>query len=220
MAAKAVVLLSGGLDSAVALYWARARGFTCRCVSFDYGQRHARELAAAKLLARKAGCAWETVAVRFPWKGSSLLDRRMSLPHTRSRAIPSTYVPGRNIVFLSLALSCAEAWGAQAIVIGAHSQDYSGYPDCRPQFMRAFERMARAGTKAGVQGKPVRVLAPLLHKNKAQIIRLGVKLGVPLGSTRSCYANGIRPCGVCDSCHYRNKGFREAGVTDPSYHNE
>ncbi len=216
MAPKAIVLLSGGLDSAVALYWAKARGFACTCLSFDYGQRHRRELRAAAALAKAAGCPREVLALRFPWKGSSLLDKGERLPARRGSAIPRTYVPGRNIIFLSYALSCAEATGAQAIVIGAHSQDYSGYPDCRPEFFRRFSRMAAAGTKRGVEKRAIAVLTPLINKGKAQIIRMGRQLQVPFSLTWSCYAGGSRPCGTCDSCRYRAQGFREAGVKDPS----
>ena len=154
---KAVVLLSGGLDSAVTLYAAKKQGYDCRCLSFDYGQRHRRELLSAKSIARFAGCAFETVKISLPWKGSALLDGKIKVPSSRpagnaaAMKIPSTYVPARNIIFLSFALSCAEATGAEAIFIGAHNQDYSGYPDCRPEFFRAFRKMVLRGTKSGVE---------------------------------------------------------------------
>ncbi|MCG8431478.1 MAG: 7-cyano-7-deazaguanine synthase, partial [Candidatus Omnitrophica bacterium] len=155
---KAVVLLSGGLDSATTLYYALDKGFSCTCLSFDYGQRHRREIACAGRIARRAGCRWRLVRVAFPWKGSALLEKRGELPRKRTRGIPRTYVPGRNIIFLSYALSCAEAVSAGAVFIGAHSQDYSGYPDCRPEFIRAFESMARQGTRCGTQGRPIRIV--------------------------------------------------------------
>jgi 7-cyano-7-deazaguanine synthase len=225
---RAVVLLSGGLDSAVTLYKAKELGFECFCLAFDYGQRHRRELESARAVARMAGSALRVVKCSLPWKGSSLLDTgkeisrapgvpapreaKPSLPKgdQRPSKIPSTYVPARNIIFLSFALSYAEALGAEAIFIGAHAQDYSGYPDCRPEFYRAFRLAARKGTKTGVEGRPIEIVAPLLRKNKAQIIKLGIKLGAPLELTWSCYRGGRKPCGVCESCYFRNKGFEEA----------
>ena len=214
---RAVVLLSGGLDSATALYKARKDGYRCFCLIFDYGQRHRKELRAARRVAESAGAAYEVVKIGFPQRGSSLLDKRLKLVSNVGKGIkiPPTYVPGRNIVFLSYALSFAEIHKAQAIFIGAHALDYSGYPDCRPEFFRAFRNMARLGTKAGIENKSIRILAPLLHKNKAQIIRLGKKLGVPFELTWSCYRGTSKPCGECDSCYYRAKGFKEAGLTDP-----
>jgi 7-cyano-7-deazaguanine synthase len=217
---RAVVLLSGGLDSATALYLAKKKGFRCYCLIFDYGQRHRREVAAAKGIARGANCKWQVIKIALPWKGSSLLDKDMPLHRLVSRPvgqlanIPSTYVPGRNIIFLSLALSYAEAIGAQAIFIGAHAQDYSGYPDCRPAFYRAFAQVISAGTKAGVEKKKINIETPLLHMGKAEIIKLGFSLGVPLEKTWSCYRGANLPCGKCDSCLYRAKGFREAGMKD------
>ncbi len=222
-AKRAVVLLSGGLDSAVALYLARAGGFKCSCLIFDYGQRHKREVASAKKIARQAGCDYKLIRLDFPWKGSSLLDkgrkiRRVAMSPCRhvTGKIPDTYVPGRNIIFLSLALSCAEATGARTVFIGAHAQDYSGYPDCRPQFFRAFAKAAHYGTKAGVERRGIKIKTPLIDKTKAGIIRLGKKLGVPFELTWSCYKGGARPCGCCDSCYYRAKGFRRAGLKDPA----
>ncbi|MFA5116767.1 MAG: 7-cyano-7-deazaguanine synthase QueC [Candidatus Omnitrophota bacterium] len=218
---RAVVLLSGGLDSAVGLYFAVSKGFDCYCLIFDYGQRHKKEIECAKKLARGLKCPYTVLKIDLPWKGSSLLDKRMPVPgragcDKKPGGIPSTYVPGRNIIFLSYALSYAEAIGAGAIFIGAHSQDYSGYPDCRPEFYRSFGRVILTGTKAGVQGKALKVHIPLIRMNKARIIRLGVRLGVPFGSTRSCYNGGKSPCGICDSCRFRAKGFREAGIKDPA----
>jgi len=218
---RAVVLLSGGLDSAVTLYYARRQGYTCYCLSFAYGQRHRRELVSSRSVASASGSSLEVLKLNLPWKGSSLLDDRLALPDrtklSRSArpAIPNTYVPGRNAIFLSYALSYAEAIGAEAVFIGAHAQDYSGYPDCRPQFYRILNRLAAVGTKAGVEKKLLRVMTPLIHKDKAGIIRLGVRLGVPFELTWSCYRGGKSPCGRCESCFYRSKGFREAGLHDP-----
>ncbi|MDD5505403.1 MAG: 7-cyano-7-deazaguanine synthase QueC [Candidatus Omnitrophica bacterium] len=215
---KAVVLLSGGLDSATVLYIARAKGFKCHCLVFDYGQRHRREIQAAKKLAQKTGSACQVIKITLPWKGSSLLESKTKLPKTRGKLtadqIPDTYVPGRNIIFLSFAFSCAAAIAASAVFIGAHSQDYSGYPDCRAEFYRAFKKVISTGTKAGVQHKDIKIITPLIYKTKAEIIRLGSKLGVPFGSTWSCYKGGKAPCGKCDSCYYRAKGFKEAGLKD------
>jgi 7-cyano-7-deazaguanine synthase len=217
---KAVVLLSGGLDSATTLYYAKDKGFSCTCLSFDYGQRHRRELAAAKRIASAAGCEHRLVKISLPWKGSSLLDKKIRLPAFDRRfcagaEVPNTYVPARNIIFLSFALSCAEAIGAQAIYIGANAVDYSGYPDCRPVFYKAFQNVARTGTKSGIK-RPVRILTPLINMTKAGIVKLGTRLNVPYELTWSCYAGGLRPCGTCDSCFYRRKGFQEAGIDDPA----
>lgn len=206
-------MLSGGLDSATTLYLAKNKGFLPFCLIFDYGQRHNKEIQAAKNIARACGVEFQVIKIALPWKGSSLLDRNKVIPFMWG-GIPNTYVPGRNIIFLSFALSCAEAIGAQAIFIGAHAQDYSGYPDCRPEFFRAFAKMAARGTKAGVEGKRIEIRSPLLHKGKAQIIKLGASLGVPFGLTWSCYRGGKLPCGACDSCYYRAKGFKQAKIRD------
>ncbi len=216
---QAVVLLSGGLDSAVTLYLARRSGLRCSCLIFDYGQRQRREIEAAKRIARKAGCRFQVVKINLGWKGSSLLDRQLELPDAKRKpaaTIPSTYVPGRNIIFLSFALSYAEAIGAKSIFIGAHVQDYSGYPDCRPEFFRAFGRVIATGTKSGVEKNKIEVVAPLIRKTKARIIKLGLKLGVPFELTWSCYRGGKYPCARCDSCYFRAKGFQEAGFPDPA----
>jgi len=217
----AVCLLSGGLDSATAAAIARSRGFEVYALSFDYGQRHRRELDAARAVARSLGAA-RHVVLGFDLRlwGGSALTSGIELPSGRSpeemsREIPVTYVPARNIIFLSFALAWAETLDARHIFIGANQLDYSGYPDCREEFLRAFERMAAVGTKAGVEGRPVRIEAPLVHMSKADIIREGARLGVDFGLTWSCYGGGERPCGECDSCILREKGFREAGQSDP-----
>jgi 7-cyano-7-deazaguanine synthase len=218
---KAIVLLSGGLDSAVTLYLAKNEGFDCRCLIFDYGQRHKREIESAKRIAKTAGCAYKILRVKLPWKGSSLLDKKVLITQqagkqrARQVDIPSTYVPGRNIIFLSFALSFAEAIGTKAIFIGAHIQDYSGYPDCREEFFQAFSRVINRGTSSGVKGKEIRISTPLISKRKSEIIKLGIRLKVPLRLTWSCYRGQSKPCGRCDSCYFRAKGFVEAGFSDP-----
>lgn len=218
---RAVVLLSGGLDSATALYDALSKGYRCSCLIVDYGQRHRREIRSAKAIARAAGCLAVAVKIRMPWGGSALTDRKIRVPSGRSmarigRGIPATYVPARNTIFLSMALGFAEASGAGAVFIGANALDFSGYPDCRPAYYRLMQRAARAGTKAGVEGKGIRIVTPLIRLTKAQIIRKGLRLGVPYAKTWSCYLGGRRPCGRCDSCLLRAKGFREAGISDPA----
>ena len=215
---KAVVLLSGGLDSAVTLYYAKKSGYKCLCLSFDYGQRHLKELICARALAKVAGAEFRLIKFSMPWKGSALLDRKIRVTSHRSpvTGIPNTYVPARNIIFLSFALSCAEAMGAKKIFIGAHSQDYSGYPDCRPEFYKAFSQVVKTGTKAGVENNPIKIETPLLYKFKSDIIKMGVTLKVPFELTWSCYNGGTYPCGKCDSCCFRQKGFKEAGFPDPA----
>ncbi|WP_127477751.1 7-cyano-7-deazaguanine synthase QueC [Sulfurivermis fontis] len=217
---RAVVLVSGGLDSATALAMARAAGFTCYALSFDYGQRHRCELAAAGRVARSLGAVEHRT---FPldlrqFGGSALTDDTIAVPETPGEGIPVTYVPARNTVFLSLALAWAEVLGAGDIFIGVNAVDYSGYPDCRPEFIAAFEQMANLATRAGVEGRRLTVHAPLIHMSKAEIIRTGAALGVDYGQTLSCYnpdAAG-RACGVCDSCRLRAAGFAVAGVPDPT----
>jgi 7-cyano-7-deazaguanine synthase len=212
---RAVVLVSGGLDSAVTLYAARAQGYACTALIFDYGQRHRKEIQCAKKICRAAGVPWFLVKIGMPWKGSALLDSRQALPVSGyDGGIPATYVPGRNIIFLSFAVSCAEALNAEAVFIGAHSQDYSGYPDCRPEFLAAFGRAVKRGTKTGLRKKAISIVAPLVHKGKADIISLGARLKVPFHLTWSCYAGAAEPCGTCDSCRFRARGFREAGLKD------
>lgn len=218
---KAVVLLSGGLDSATTLYHAKSQGYRCHCLIIDYAQRHRREVSSARALARAAGCPAQVVRLTFPWGGSALTDRSLAVPSNRSlrqmgRGIPSTYVPARNTIFLSLALGWCEAIGAEAVFIGANAVDFSGYPDCRPNYYGAFQKVARLGTKAGVEGRPIRIVTPLIRKTKAQIIRLGKRLAVPYQLTWSCYRGGKSPCGACDSCLIRAKGFEAAGLKDPA----
>jgi len=221
----AVVLLSGGLDSATTLAIAREEGFTCHTLTFDYGQRHRVELEAAGHLAAAFDAAEHRV-VRLDMVdmgGSALTDPRLQVPTHRSEeamssGIPVTYVPARNTLFLAYALGYAEVSGARDIFVGVNAVDYSGYPDCRPEFLSAFEELANLATRAGVEGDRFRVRAPLLRLTKAQIIQRGVELGLDYGRTHSCYAPSEdgAACGGCDSCALRRKGFHEAGVTDPT----
>ena len=217
---KAVILLSGGLDSATTFAYAKSKGYDCYALSFDYGQKHKFELKAARKVARALGTArHEVVKIDLSRFGGSALTADIPVPKSRSHkqigtGIPVTYVPARNTVFLSLALAWAEAIGARDIFIGVNALDYSGYPDCRPEFIRAFERTANLATKAGVEGAKFKVHAPLIKMTKAEIIRLGRKLGVDYSLTHSCYdpkPDGT-PCGRCDSCLLRKKGFEEAGA--------
>ncbi|MFA5035286.1 MAG: 7-cyano-7-deazaguanine synthase QueC [Candidatus Margulisiibacteriota bacterium] len=205
---KAVVLLSGGLDSTTTLYYALDKGYACQALIFDYGQRHKRELRSAVAVAKRARVSYQILKISLPWKGSALLDAKVKVPTGRSlkkmaTEIPSTYVPARNTIFLSFALSFAEAIGAQAIFIGANALDYSGYPDCRPDYYAAYQKVIEKGTKA----KKIKIVTPLIDLTKEEIIKLGRKLGAPLEMTWSCYQGGKEPCGVCDSCRLREKGF-------------
>jgi 7-cyano-7-deazaguanine synthase len=215
---RAVVLLSGGLDSATVLAMARAQGFECFALSVDYGQRHHAELAAAKKVALTLG-AREHRVVNIDltgFGGSALTDSSIAVPEQASSGIPLTYVPARNTIMLSLALAWAEVLKAQDIFFGVNAVDYSGYPDCRPEYVESFERMANLATKAAVEGKPLILHAPLLHLSKAEIIREGVRLGVDYAITVSCYQADEqgRACGRCDSCRLRREGFQSAGVPD------
>ncbi len=217
---KAIVLLSGGLDSTTSLYCARREGREAVCLSIHYGQRHERELEAAKKIASSLKLEHWVIPLSLPWGGSALTDSRLAVPKGRdeeeiAREIPVTYVPARNSIFLSLAASLAEVKGAEEIYFGANILDYSGYPDCRPAFLEAFEELISRGTKTGTQGRRIRVVAPLLKLSKGEIVRLAQELGVPFESTWSCYAGKEFPCGECDSCILRAKGFREAGAEDP-----
>ncbi len=221
-APRAVVLVSGGLDSATVLAIARAEGLECYALTVDYGQRHAAELAAAARVAAALGAAeHRTLKLDLAaFGGSALTDRAIAVPTggVQAGTIPVTYVPARNTVFLALALAYAEARGAQAIFFGANAVDYSGYPDCRPEYMQAFERLANLATRAGVEGRPMRIATPLIALTKAEIIRRGVALGVDFSITVSCYqadAEG-RACGACDACRLRRAGFLAAGIADPT----
>lgn len=217
---RAVILLSGGLDSATVVAMARAEGYRCYTMSFDYGQRHRVELQAAERVARDLGVVeHKVIGLNLNGiGGSALTDSSIDVPEAPSEGIPVTYVPARNTVFLSLALGWAEVLGARDIFIGVNAVDYSGYPDCRPEFVEAFERMANLATKAGVEGQGFRIQAPLQNLSKADIIKAGVKLGVNYGLTVSCYQadDQGRACGKCDSCRLRAEGFTVAGVSDPT----
>jgi len=217
---KAVVLLSGGLDSATTLALARAAGHECHCLSLDYGQRHRAELAAAANVARALGAAAHRVIALdlTAFGGSALTDPGIAVPETPTAGIPVTYVPARNTILLSLALAWAEVLGAQDVWFGANAVDYSGYPDCRPEFMRAFEALANLATKAAVEGRPFTLHTPIIQLTKAEIVRRGAALGVDYAMTVSCYqASGEgRACGRCESCRLRRAGFEAAGFPDPT----
>lgn len=218
---RAVVLLSGGLDSATVLALARAAGHECHALSFAYGQRHGAELTAAAAVASALGAVRHRV-IDVPalgeHGGSALTDRDIAVPQESGAGIPITYVPARNTVFLALALAWAEVLEARDIYIGVNAVDYSGYPDCRPEFIAAFQAMANLATRAGVEGRPFTVHAPLIAMSKADIIRAGTGLGVDYASTVSCYQadEDGRACGRCDSCRLRAAGFRDAGLPDPT----
>ncbi|MFC2974120.1 7-cyano-7-deazaguanine synthase QueC [Azotobacter bryophylli] len=219
---RAVILLSGGLDSATVVALARAEGYACHTMSFDYGQRHRAELQAAERVARQLG-VMEHKVIGLNLNGiggSALTDTSIAVPETPGEGIPVTYVPARNTVFLSLALGWAEVLGARDIFIGVNAVDYSGYPDCRPEFIAAFERMANLATKAGVEGQGFRIRAPLQSLSKAQIIQAGISHGVDYALTVSCYQadDQGRACGKCDSCRLRAAGFVAAGVPDPTHY--
>jgi 7-cyano-7-deazaguanine synthase len=223
-ARRAVVLLSGGLDSATTLALAVRAGFEVHALTVRYGQRHELEIDRAAQLARRLGAASHRVAevdLRFVG-GSALTDPGIAVPKSRSdeavvSGIPATYVPARNTVLLSLALAWAESLGASDLFMGVNAVDYSGYPDCRPEFLETFQRLANLATRAGIEGANFRIHAPLLHCSKSEIVRRAVELGVDLGLTLSCYDPDARgnPCGACDACRLRERGFREAGIPDP-----
>ena len=220
MSDRAVVLLSGGLDSATALAIAKDAGYDCYALSLSYGQRHAAELAAAKRVASAMGVSRHLV---LPMAldligGSALTDSSIHVPEKESQGIPVTYVPARNTIFLALALGWAEVLEADDLFIGVNALDYSGYPDCRPEFIEAFEHLANLATKRAVEGQRVQVHAPLIRLTKAEIIRRGIDLGVDYGHTVSCYQADEegRACGLCDSCRLRRRGFEEAGIEDPT----
>lgn len=219
---KAVILLSGGLDSSTTLYQAKADGYECYAISFDYQQRHRRELEYAKAIARCAGVK-EHQIVSFDlrqWGGSALTDNDLDLPEERTLAemsqnIPITYVPARNTIFLSFGLSYAEAIDAQRVYVGVNALDYSGYPDCRPDYIQAMQKVFDLGTKQGREGTAIEIATPLIDLKKTEIIQLGNQLGVPWEQTWSCYAGGDLACGVCDSCRLRLAAFAELGLQDP-----
>jgi len=217
---KAVILLSGGLDSATVVAMAKAQGYACYTMSFDYGQRHRAELNAAARVARNLGAIeHKVIGLNLDGMGgSALTDTSIDVPEGPSEGIPVTYVPARNTVFLSLALGWAEVLGARDIFIGVNAVDYSGYPDCRPEFVEAFERMANLATKAGVEGQGFTIQAPLQNMSKADIVKAGLAHGVDYSLTVSCYqANDEgQACGKCDSCRLRAEGFDAAGVSDPT----
>jgi 7-cyano-7-deazaguanine synthase len=219
-ARRAVVLLSGGLDSATVLAIARSRGFECHALSVHYGQRHSAELDAAKQIAAALGASDHRImgVDLAAIGGSALTDAAVAVPETPSAGIPVTYVPARNTLLLSLGLGWAEVLGARDIFVGVNAVDYSGYPDCRPEFIEAFERLARLATKVGVEGATFRIQAPLIEMSKADIIRKGGELGVDFGMTVSCYqaAPDGAACRKCDSCRLRAAGFAAAGFADPT----
>ena len=225
---RAVVLLSGGVDSSTVLAIARAEGFACHALSFRYGQRHMAELRAAERVAAALGASsHRTIAVDLRAIGGSALTDAIDVPKDRTLAamaqeIPVTYVPCRNLVFIALAAGLGETLGARHLFLGVNAIDYSGYPDCRPEFIEAVERTLAIGSKAGAEGRPFRIHTPLIHMTKAQIVRKGMELGLDFALTHSCYepdAEG-RACGACDSCILRRKGFEEAGVADPTRYRE
>ncbi len=215
---RAVILLSGGLDSATVLAMARKQDFECYALSVNYGQRHHAELAASQRVARKLGAhEHRVISIDLTaFGGSALTDDNIAVPEQASSGIPLTYVPARNTIMLSLALAWAEVLQAQDIFFGVNAVDYSGYPDCRPEYVEAFERMANLATKAAVEGRPLTLHAPLLHLSKAEIIREGMRLGVDYALTVSCYQadEAGHACGRCDSCRLRREGFQSAGVPD------
>lgn len=216
-----MVLLSGGLDSSVSMAVAIDQGYSVHALTVDYGQRHQRELEAARALARHYGVDHKVVRVDLSaFGGSALTDGHINVPSSTSleeigASIPPTYVPARNTVFISMAASWAEALDADAVFIGANAVDYSGYPDCRPEFIEAMERAVALGTKRGVEGDPIRVVAPIIRSSKAEIVRRGLELDVPFRLTWSCYRGRKKACGQCDSCQLRLQGFADAGVEDP-----
>lgn len=215
---KAVVLLSGGMDSAVTLYSAK-QDHECHVLIFYYGQKADKEIEFAQKLAEESGCEYIIMNISLPWKGSALLDDNVSIPDaqevTGGDDIPATYVPARNIIFLSYGVSYAEAIDADAVFIGAHQLDFSNYPDCRSSFFDKFREAVKEGTKRGHEGKEVKIVTPVIDKTKKEIVELGAHLGVPFERTWSCYRNEEKPCGKCESCYFRAKAFKEAGVKDP-----
>ncbi len=217
---KAVILLSGGLDSTTVLAIAKSQGFACYCLSVDYHQRHIAELPAAQRVAKAMGAAQHhTIQLDMSFfGGSALTDSHIAVPESPTEGIPVTYVPARNTIMLSMALAWAEVLQAQDIFVGINALDYSGYPDCRPEYIQAFQQMANLATKTAVEGKQINIHSPLIDMTKAEIIKTGAALGVDYSLTVSCYqANKTgAACGVCDSCRFRKAGFEQAGVPDPT----
>jgi len=211
---KAVCLVSGGMDSAVAAAIAKSEGYDIYALSFDYGQRNRKELEAAKEIAKWLGAKHKIIEANLRQIGGSALTDDIEVPE-KGEGIPITYVPARNTIFLSFALAYAEVIDADAIYIGVNAVDYSGYPDCRPEYIEAFQHLANLATKRGVQGRPIKIKSPLLHLPKAEIVKKGFELGVPFEKTWSCYREGDKACGRCDSCRLRLKAFKEAGFEDP-----
>lgn len=212
---KAVILLSGGLDSAVTVYYAKKKGYRLTALIFDYNQRHKKEIAAAKKISRINKINYFVEKINIPWAKSSLTNKKIQLAFNRNlgqKGVPSSYVAGRNIIFLSYAFSLAESIKAKTIFIGAHVQDYSGYPDCRPEFLKSYQSMAAKGLKT----KAIRISAPLLNLDKKAIVALGLKLKVPFKYTWSCYKGGKLPCAKCDSCRFRQRAFKALGLIDPA----
>ena len=206
MKKRAVVLLSGGMDSVTTLFYARKKGYKAYCLIFDYGQRHKKEIGFAKRIAHLAKSEYFVLDIRLPWKKSALLDKNIPVPENRklsSKDIPLTYVPARNTIFISFALSFAEAIGAKHIFIGANAKDFSGYPDCRPLYFKKFNELL----KKAVKSKGIKIEIPFLHKTKKEIVNMGRKLGVDFDSTWSCYKGGKTPCGICDACRLKDMGF-------------
>jgi 7-cyano-7-deazaguanine synthase len=214
---KAIVLFSGGLDSTTCLYWALNKGYECHALTVSYGQRHKREIKSARKIAKLAGVKLTQIEMSLPWlKKSSLVNKNLKIPNLSlskiaSGRVPSTYVPGRNLMFTAFSASLADAEKADAIITGPNVMDYSGYPDCRPEFYKPLEKAVNLGTTL----KNFKILTPLIKLTKSEIVKLAVKLKVPLEYTWSCYAGSVKPCGKCDSCKLRLKGFNEAGYKDP-----
>ena len=212
---KAVILLSGGIDSVTTLYFAKSQNYKSTAIIFDYGQRHRREIDSAKYIAKLTKTDYYLIRSSFPWVNSSLTKNNIKVAQDRKlgqRVIPLTYVSGRNIIFLSYGFSLAESIKAQSVFLGAHVQDYSGYPDCRPEFLNNFQTAANSGMKS----TKIRIVAPLINKSKREIIRMGLDLGVPFEKTWSCYVGERRPCLRCDSCRFRIQAFTDLGMKDPA----
>ena len=214
---KAIVLLSGGMDSTVTLYIAK-KEYECRALIFNYGQKALKEVEYARKAADIAGVPCEVLNISMPWEGSSLLDRTMTIPEGSAAGtsdIPNTYVPARNMIFLSFGVSFAEAIGAEAVFIGAHQMDFSNYPDCRDTFFRSFQKTVQDGTREGSKGHQIKIFTPIINKKKDEIIKTGVELGVPFEYTWSCYKGENDPCEKCESCRFRINAFKKIGIEDP-----